>query len=116
MPIILNTFHSVLVDEHTFANKVSYKAALWAGETVNRMMSLQNEGMQFFFEGSPITLKWKVVYSPQLEISLQAYENSYISLVGDMYDGDKVWCTKKSLTEFFKGFKFTPKKLFKSIV
>lgn len=113
-------FRTDKVNTEAFANKTSYKAAMWAGEVCNKMLKLQNEGNQFFFEGGPIKLVFKFDYDDSFEISLKSSEHSHIWFVGDVsaeVKGEwKVWCTKKDLTEFFNRFKFIPKGQFKSVV
>lgn len=113
-------FRAEKVNTEAFANKTSYKAAVWAGAVCNKMLKLQNEDNQFFFESSPIDLVFKFDYDGGFEISLKSSEHSHILFVGDVsaeVKGEwKVWCTKKNLTEFFNQFKFIPKSQFKSVV
>lgn len=105
--------------EH-FANTRSYEAAMWAGEMCNRMLDLKASGNTFFFEGDVIDPCFRIGYGQNFEISLELHENGYLVFVGDVQDevkGEwKVWCTKKSLTEFFKRFKFISPGQYKSLI
>lgn len=112
-------FNKHLVKLEDFANTTSYNAAMWAGELCNTILDTQENNHQFFFEGEPLIVKFEFDYN-DFKICLRNETNSKICFVGDVHqeaDGLwKVWCTKKELTEFFKSFKFTPKKEFKNVV
>ena len=113
-------FDQLKVNPQAFANKTSYTAAVWAGQTVNKMLALQKEGNQFFFEGTPIDLVFKIDYENLFEITLKSSGHSYTWFVGDEtaeVKGEwKVWCTKKTLKQFFSQFNYIPKGSFKSII
>lgn len=113
-------FQSDKISPEAFANKTSYNAAKWATEVCNKMLKLQKEGNQFFFEDNPLKLVFKFDCGDGFEISLKSSEQAHILFVGDVQacvgDSWKVWCTKKDLTEFFKRFRFIPKGQFKSVV